>query len=115
MILTTSKVLTEVFDAVTKALRITAVVNANGAFQSQAVTSTPTAFAPPANAVGFILEAESANTDNVRWCIGATASTTNGVLAEPGRDTGFIPCAASISVAAVSGTQTVGVQWVLSS
>jgi len=68
----------------------------------------------PANALGFILLGPSTNTDNIRWCIGATASSTNGMLSEPGRDTGYVPCAADISVCATaSGTNAVTVQWVL--
>lgn len=76
------------------------------------ITSTPTTITAPANAIGFILEAESTNTANIRWAVGTTASTTVGSLAEPGRDTGFVPLGANISVAAVSGTQTISVQWI---
>lgn len=91
------------------------VPNTNGSVDNQTVTTTPVTFIVPANSVGFILESESPNTDNIRWAIGATASSTVGTLSEPGRDTGFIPCAANISVVALSGSQKVSVQWVLTS
>ncbi len=81
-------------------------------------TLTATTASPntaPANATGFILEAESTNTNNIRWAIGATASATVGSRLEPGRDSGFIPCAATISVCAeVSGTNLYSIQWILS-
>jgi hypothetical protein len=52
---------------------------------------------------------------NVRWRIGATATTTSGQQLQPGRDTGYVPCAANISICAESGTATYDVQWILSS
>lgn len=79
---------------------------------STAITSTPTTFTAPSNAIGFILEAESTNTANIRWAVGSAASTTAGMLTEPGRDSGFVPLGANLSVAAVSGTQAVDIQWV---
>jgi hypothetical protein len=92
-------------------------VNTNGSVVNTTLTGTTAAAnSAPANAVGFILEAPSTNTDNIRWAIGSTASTTVGLLLEPGRDTGFVPCAASISVCAtVSGTNKFEIQWILSS
>lgn len=89
--------------------------NTNGSIANNAaVTTTPFTFVAPANSVGFLLEAESGNTENIRWAIGSTASSTVGTIAEPGRDTGYIPCAANISVVAIAGSQAVSVQWVLS-
>lgn len=91
--------------------------NTNGSIVNQALTGTTAhSSAPPANAVGFIFEAPSTNSDNVRWCVGGTASTTVGMLSEPGRDSGFIPCAATISVCAVASTtaNAYSIQWVLS-
>jgi hypothetical protein len=71
-------------------------------------------FTAPAGAVGFILETDSSNTNNVRYKIGAVATITSGMKMEPGRDTGYIPCAANISVIAEAGTnQVVTVQWIL--
>ena len=109
--------------AVTQPVSIAATVNtreaanANGSIVNTSLTATTASTANvPANAVGFVLEAPSTNTDNIRWCIGGTASTTVGMLAEPGRDSGYIPCAANISVCAtVSGTNAFSIQWVLTS
>lgn len=76
--------------------------------------TTVSAASVPSSAVGFILSAPSDNTDNIRWCIGGTASTTVGLLMEPGRDSGFIPCAANISVCATaSGTNAYAIQWII--
>jgi len=93
-------------------------INASGSVINTTLTgTTATAHAAPANAVGFLLEAESTNTDNVRWRIGGVASTTAGMLMEPGRDTGYIPCGTGNTVsvcATVSGTNTCSIAWVLS-
>lgn len=90
-------------------------VNTAGQINNNAaVTTTASTFTVPTNAVGFILEAESSNTANVRWAVGSTATASIGTIAEPGRDTGYVPLAASISVIATSGTQAVSVQWILS-
>jgi hypothetical protein len=95
----------------------TTAANTAGTIVNTALTATTASSASaPANAVGFVLLAPSTNTDNVRWCIGSTASTTVGMLTEPGRDSGFIPCAATISVCAtVSGTNAFSIQWIQSS
>lgn len=95
-----------------------APVNSNGSYSE--ITNLTTAaqtFTKPANAVGFIMETDSSvNNVNIRWKIGATATTSSGMVMEPGRDTGYIPCSKDISVIAVSGSgQSVSVQWVLSS
>ncbi len=98
------------------AIATKAPVNSNGNYvQGSLTTTAASANTAPANAVGFILESESGNANNIRWCIGATASTTNGVLMEPGRDTGYVPCAATVSICnTVSSTQAFNLQWVLS-
>lgn len=85
----------------------------SGQVNNISATTTAQTVAVPANAIGFLLESDSSNTDNIRWAIGATASASVGTLAEPGRDTGYIPLAAAISVIAIAGTQAVSVQWVL--
>ncbi len=92
-------------------------VNSNGQCDNTSLTATTASTATaPANAVGFILEAPSDNTNNIRWRIGAAASTTAGMLMEPGRDTGFVPCAANVSICAtVSGTNAFSIQWIMSS
>lgn len=98
---------------VTQPVRVTA--NVNGSISNNAsVTTAASTFTAPANAVGFLLEAESSNTNNIRWAIGSTATASVGTLAEPGRDTGYIPGAADISVITIGGTQSVSVQWILS-
>lgn len=67
----------------------------------------------PANAIGFILEASSSNTANIRWDSGSAATTTSGMRLEPGRDTGYVPLGASVSVIAETGSgQEVQIQWV---
>lgn len=90
--------------------------NAAGSFSvNNSITATAAStFIAPANARGFNLLSESTNTQNIRWAIGATATSSVGALYEPGRDTGYIPGAANISVISTSGTQTVSVQWILS-
>lgn len=92
-------------------------VNTNGSVSnSTTVTTTATTFSPPANAVGFVVEAESSNTVNLRYACGTTATTSVGMLLEPGRDSGFIPSAGTVTVCAVSGSgQAASIQWVLSS
>lgn len=91
--------------------------NTNGSVSnSTSVTTTATTFSPPGNAVGFIVESESSNTVNLRYAAGTTATTTVGMLLEPGRDSGYVPTAATVTVCAVSGSgQAASIQWVLSS
>lgn len=91
--------------------------NLNGAEQQIVnLTTIQQSFTPPANAVGFILESDSGNTVNLRWAIVTAVTTTAGVLMEPGRDTGYIPCGAAVNVIAVSGSnQSVYIQWIMSS
>ncbi len=94
-----------------------APINSNGLCQQIAnLTTTAQSFTPPTNAVGFILEAESGNAQNIRWALGSSAPTTTfGMLLEPGRDTGFVPCSKAVQVIAVAGTnQSIDIQWVMS-
>jgi hypothetical protein len=67
----------------------------------------------PANAVGFVLMNLDTSTANVRYAIGRTASATLGQQLQPGRDSGFIPCSANVSLIAESGTQNYDIQWVI--
>jgi hypothetical protein len=93
-------------------------INTNGSASNSTTvgSGSATTFTPPANAIGFILESESTNTINLRWAVGTTATTTVGILMEPGRDTGFVPAKATVSVIALSGSgQAVGIQWIMSS
>lgn len=84
------------------------------ATDSTAATATGAAEseAAPADAVGFILSADDANTANIRWRIGGTASATAGHELQPGRDTGYIPAGVNLSIYAVSGSQTYQLTWV---
>lgn len=96
----------------------TPAVNTNGAVINAALVATTASSAvPPANAVGFIIEAPSTNADNIRYRLGGVASTTAGMLMEPGRDSGFIPAATTISICAVAsvGADAFSILWVLSS
>lgn len=94
---------------------VTVLPNTNGSVSNNSsVNGTASTFTAPGNSVGFILECESGNTNNVRWAAGSVASATVGTLCEPGRDTGFIPMSKNISVISIGGTQSVSVQWVLS-
>lgn len=97
----------------------TTAVNTNGsASNSTTVTNTAaTTFSAPANAVGFVVEAESSNTVNLRYACGTTATTTVGMLLEPGRDSGFIPSKGTVTVICTTAAtnQAAGIQWVLSS
>lgn len=93
--------------------------NTNGTFQDSDVDNTgAVTFVPPTNSVGFILLCPSTNKKNVRWSIGVTATSTVGNLYEPGRDSGYVPCAANISVFGLNttpGQDKVSVQWIQSS
>lgn len=94
----------------------TTVNTAGSVVNGSLTTTTASAEAAPANTVGFLLEAPSTNTDPIRYRIGGTASTSAGVLMEPGRDTGYIPLAATISICAtVSGTNKYEILWVKTS
>jgi hypothetical protein len=94
-------------------------VNTNGsASNSTAISNTAVVtFSPPSHAVGFVIEAESSNTVNLRYAAGTTATNSTGMLLEPGRDSGYIPTAATVTIiAATTATgQSCGIQWILSS
>lgn len=90
-----------------------APVNAAGS-NTDSTVSTVATLTAPANAVGFILMNLDTSSASIRWRVGATASASSGQQLQAGRDTGFIPLAANISICAESGTQNYNVQWVLS-
>jgi hypothetical protein len=93
---------------------VTATANSGSFDQDTLVATTASTVTAPANAVGFLIQAPSTNTDTIRWCVGATASTTNGVLMEQGRSEGPIMIGADISICAtVSGTNEYIVQWII--
>lgn len=85
--------------------------NSPGSASASTTASTLTA---PANAIGFILMNLDSSTTNLRYRIGAVATTSSGQQLQPGRDTGYIPCAANISICAESGTPDYDIQWILS-
>lgn len=88
-------------------------INTTGSGSGAAATvSTVITLSAPANAVGFILQCLDTSTANVRWCIGRTASATLGQQLQPGRDSGYVPCGANVSLCAESGTQNYDVQWI---
>ncbi len=91
-------------------------INAAGTVVNNSVTGTTAqSHAAPANAVGFILENDSTSLANMRWGVGSTASSTVGLLLEPGRDTGFVPigAGATISIAALgTGATSYAIQWI---
>lgn len=90
-----------------------APLNTTGSGSAAAASvSTVSTLTAPANAVGFILMNLDTSTTNMRWAVGRTASTTLGQQLQPGRDTGFVPVGANISIIAESGTVTYDVQWV---
>jgi hypothetical protein len=97
------------------AIPVKSGVNPNGSYaEITNLTTTAQTFTPPTNAVGFVIETPSdVTTVVVRYKIGATATTTSGMVLEPGRSESY-NMAANISVIAVSGTsQAVTVQWIL--
>ncbi|MBL0233167.1 MAG: hypothetical protein IPQ08_05840 [Chitinophagaceae bacterium] len=96
------------------AIPVTSGANINGS-NTDSTVSTVTTITPPSNSVGFILMNLDTSTANVRWRIGATATASSGSQLQPGRDTGFIPCAANISLCSESGTNNYNIQWILSS
>jgi hypothetical protein len=95
-------------------LPVTQGASTNGS-NTDSTVSTVITLSPPANSVGFILMNLDTSTANLRWRIGAVATSSSGQQLQPGRDTGFIPCAAAISLCSESGTNNYNVQWILSS
>lgn len=95
-------------------LPVTQGASTNGS-NTDSTVSTVITLSPPANSVGFILMNLDTSTANLRWRIGAVATSSSGQQLQPGRDTGFIPCAASISLCSESGTNNYNIQWILSS
>lgn len=77
------------------------------------LTTTAQSFTPPQpNCLGFVMQTDSSNTQNIRYKIGNTPTVSSGMRMEPGRDTGYIPCSATIEVIAEAGTnQMVSVHW----
>lgn len=84
--------------------------NAASFAEDASVTSSAETFTAPSGAIGFVIQAPSSNTANVRFKCGGTASSSSGFLLEPGRSE-ILPVGVNISYAAESGTQALYVQW----
>jgi len=80
--------------------------------QTTGTVSTVITLAAPSNAQGFILQNLQTSTANLRFAMGATATTTLGMQLAPGQDSGFLPTSASVTIVAESGTQNYNIQWV---
>lgn len=92
-------------------ITVTPVAPAN-ASQASGTVSTVITLSPPSNAQGFILQNLQTSTANVRFSMGATATTSNGMELAPGQDSNFVPFNGNVSLVAESGTQGYNVQWV---
>lgn len=89
-----------------------APINTTAAFSQTSVTTTASTISAPTNAVKVMIQGDSANTDCVRYRFDGTAATsTVGMVAQPGQDSGQLDSGMSVSVAACSGTQKVNVQY----
>lgn len=90
----------------------TAFSSAGGAPATSATMVTQfvsaiTGFAPPANALAFLLQASDVNASNMRWSVAAAASTLFGHQLQAGRDTGLVPWAGpTLSFFPEAGTGT---------
>lgn len=96
------------------ALAVVSGANTNGSNTDSTVSTVQTLTAP-ANSVGFVLMNLDTSTASIRWMIGATATASSGQQLQVGRDTGFIPCGANISICSETGTNNYNIQWILSS
>jgi len=86
--------------------------NANAAFSQTSVTTTASTISAPANAVRVLIQGDSTNTDCIRYRFDGTAATsTVGMVAQAGQDSGQLDTTMSVSVVACSGTQKVNVQY----
>lgn len=92
--------------------KLSSPVNGSGS-GAAATVSTVSTITAPANSVGFILMNLDTSTTNMRWAVGRTAAVNLGQQLQPGRDTGFVPVSANVSIIAESGTVTYDIQWVI--
>ena len=77
---------------------------------SQFVSSTPSTFAPPANAIAFILQNDATSSDSIRWAAGIAANASVGFLMEVSRDTGYVYAGVTLSARAGT-TQAINLIW----
>jgi len=85
-------------------------VNAGGSFFSASINSVTTITAP-SNAVEVIIQADDTNTENMRFVIGGTATSSIGVQLQPGRSE-TLKVGSNISIIPESGTQKYNIQYV---
>lgn len=95
------------------AIPVVSGANTNGALVSGSISGV-TSETAPVNAVGFMIQALDTNTSNLRFAVGATASSSNGIQLQAGRSE-QIDIAATISICPESGTQGYVIQWSKSS
>lgn len=93
---------------------VTTAANVNGSYTTATVSGTAASLSPPSNSVGFLLQTNDTNSFNLRWGIGTTVTASTGTQLEPGRSTGYVPAAATVSVISESGTNEYTIQWILS-
>lgn len=98
-------------DASGSTITVNPALSSTGTFNTAAISGASTVNAP-SNTSGCIIQALDTNTANLRYCFGAVSSSSNGAQLQPGRDSGFIPINANVSICPESGTQTYTVQWV---
>lgn len=95
------------------AVPVSPAAGSAGNSPGSSTVSTVATITAPANALGFILMNLDTSTTNMRYRIGGTAAVASGQQLQPGRDTGYIPCGANISIIAESGTCNYDIQWVI--
>jgi predicted secreted protein len=87
-------------------------INTTAAFSQTSVTTTASTISAPANAVKVLIQGDSTNTDCIRYRFDGTAATsTVGMVAQAGQDSGQLDSGMSVSVASCSGTQKVNIQY----
>lgn len=75
------------------------------------LTTSAQTFTAPAGAIGFKIQSPSTNSQNIRFKVGGAATTTSGMIMEPGRSEDF-DSSTNVSVIAVAGSnQSVYIQW----
>lgn len=97
------------------AVSVTPTANTAGSFVSDTVdAATADNNSAPANAVGFILFADSDNTADLRVRLDGTNPTASvGMQLEPGRSIDFTPYTGAVRVISESGTQAYQLNWVV--
>ena len=85
-------------------------VNTGGSYFDASISAVDTITAP-ANAVEVIIQADDTNTENLRFKIGGTATTTSGIQLQPGRSE-TLKVGANISIIPEAGTQKYNVQYI---